>query len=179
MEFGYKILLLTLQPRVFKNELSANIGLAERSRNGIIDILHTLLANESVLSFKTRNYHWNIIGSHFSELYKFFEEQYETLDEIMDQVAQRSRSMGGKSIATMTEFLVRTNLREHAGYYPDERQMISDLLADHETLIQDLRQDLDTCMSVYRDAGTNSFLVGIMEEHEKMAWMLRAYLSEK
>jgi len=171
--------LLTLQPRVFKNEVFVNIGLGERSREGIIDILNTLLANESVLSFKTRNYHWNIMGSNFRELYKFFEEQYEKLEEIMDQVAERSRSMGGKSIATMTEFLVRTNLREHAGYYPDARQMISDLLTDHETIIQDLRQDLEICSSLYRDIGTNNFLIGIMEEHEKMAWMLRAYLSEK
>jgi len=25
--------------------------------------------------------------------------------------------------------------------------------------------------------GTNDFLIGIMEKHEKMAWMLRAHLS--
>jgi starvation-inducible DNA-binding protein len=27
------------------------------------------------------------------------------------------------------------------------------------------------------NAGTNDFLVGLMEAHEKMAWMLRATLS--
>jgi starvation-inducible DNA-binding protein len=26
------------------------------------------------------------------------------------------------------------------------------------------------------DAGTNDFLTGLVEQHEKMAWMLRAHL---
>lgn len=169
---------MTLQPRVVNKGISVNIGLGEKARNDIIDILSNLLANESVLAIKTRNYHWNIMGSNFNELYKFFYEQYGKLEEIAEQIAKHSRSMGGKSIATMTEFLVRTNLREHAGYYPNAREMISDLLTDHETIIQDLRQDLDICLSMYRDVGTNNFLIGLMEEHKKMAWMLRAFLSE-
>jgi len=28
----------------------------------------------------------------------------------------------------------------------------------------------------YHDTGTNDFLIGLMEEHEKMAWMLRSFL---
>jgi starvation-inducible DNA-binding protein len=30
-------------------------------------------------------------------------------------------------------------------------------------------------MTKHGDAGTNDFLVGLMEQHEKMAWMLRAF----
>ena len=29
-------------------------------------------------------------------------------------------------------------------------------------------------MEKYADAGTSDFLTGLMEKHEKMAWMLRA-----
>ena len=54
--------------------------------------------------------------------------------------------------------------------------MISNLLADHEAIIRTLRVDLETCADRYRDAGTNDFLTGLMEQHEKMAWMLRATL---
>ena len=31
----------------------------------------------------------------------------------------------------------------------------------------------------FGDAGTTDFLTGLMEQHEKMAWMLRAVLEEK
>jgi starvation-inducible DNA-binding protein len=49
-------------------------------------------------------------------------------------------------------------------------------LSDHEAVIQRLRVGLETCADEYHDVGTNDFLTGLMERHEKMAWMLRAFL---
>jgi starvation-inducible DNA-binding protein len=36
--------------------------------------------------------------------------------------------------------------------------------------------DLESCVDKFHDIGTNDFLTGLMERHEKMAWMLRAML---
>ena len=107
-------------------------GLLETYQVEVVDILNKVLANESTLSLKTRNYHWNVVGLNFSELHKFFDAQYEQLDDILDQVAERSRVMGGKSIATMTEFLVKTSLKEQPKQHPEAQQMVSNLLRDHE-----------------------------------------------
>ncbi|MBM3226662.1 MAG: hypothetical protein FJZ47_23095 [Candidatus Tectomicrobia bacterium] len=54
--------------------------------------------------------------------------------------------------------------------------MLTNLVTDHETIIRQLRQDLEACASTWHDAGTSDFLTGLMEQHEKMAWMLRAYV---
>ena len=43
-------------------------------------------------------------------------------------------------------------------------------------IIRQLRDDAPGCAKL-GDDGTNDFLVGLMEEHEKMAWMLRASLA--
>jgi starvation-inducible DNA-binding protein len=40
-----------------------------------------------------------------------------------------------------------------------------------------LRVDLEACADDYHDMGTNDFLTGLMEQHEKMAWMLRAFVT--
>ena len=56
--------------------------------------------------------------------------------------------------------------------------MISNLLTDHEEIIKTLRKDADECEDKYHDIGTNDFLIGIMEKHEKMAWMLRAHIEQ-
>ena len=45
--------------------------------------------------------------------------------------------------------------------------MISNLLADHEQRIRSLRTDADKCQECH-DMGTNDFLIGVMEKHEKM-----------
>ncbi|WP_202882325.1 ferritin-like domain-containing protein [Candidatus Manganitrophus noduliformans] len=54
--------------------------------------------------------------------------------------------------------------------------MISNLLGDHEAVIRFLRDDLTTCAEKHNDMGTSDFLTGLMEQHEKMAWMLRVFL---
>jgi starvation-inducible DNA-binding protein len=159
--------------------MSLNIGLADEQREGVVTLLNTLLADEYLLYTKTRNYHWNVVGPQFNDLHKFFEAQYNDLSEIVDDVAERARSLGGNALGTMAEFVKHSRLKEQAGHYPEAHRMIVNLRADHETIIQRLRVDLETCIEVYHDAGTNDFLTGLMEKHEKMAWMLRAFLEGK
>lgn len=146
-------------------DMKPNIGLSDKEREGVAKILSTLLSDEYVLYTKTRNYHWNVVGPHFNDLHKFFESQYEVLDEIVDEVAERVRSLSGFSIATLEEFLKYSRLREQPGQFPDARGMISKLLADHETIIRNLRVDLEVCADKYHDIGTNDFLTGLMEKH--------------
>ena len=111
------------------------------------------------------------------EDHKAAEAQYEELNAIVDEMAERATSLGGKAAGTLAEFVKTTRLRERPGEHPDARGMLSDLLADHETIIRQLRADLAVTMDKHGDAGTSDFLTGVMEKHEKMAWMLRAFLA--
>jgi starvation-inducible DNA-binding protein len=45
--------------------------------------------------------------------------------------------------------------------------MVKTLLLGHDAIIQSLRVDLETCADKYHDIGTNDFLTGLMERHEK------------
>jgi starvation-inducible DNA-binding protein len=138
-------------------------------------LLNTLLADEYVLYTKTRNYHWNVVGDSFMELHKFFEGQYEQLDEIIDDVAERSRALGHNSLGSLKQFIAIARLTEEQSA-ANSKQMIQNLLDDHETLIRALRAEITVTAEEYKDFGTSDFLTGLMEQHEKMAWMLRAYL---
>ncbi len=154
--------------------MPANIGISDKGRQAVAKILSSLLADEFVLYAKTRNYHWNVTGPQFSELHKFFEAQYDDLEDFMDDTAERVRQLGVKTPASLAEYLRAARLREHPGTYPPAARMLANLLADHETLVRQLRKDLEACASL-GDMGNSDFLTGLMEKHEKMAWMLRAY----
>ena len=156
--------------------MAPDIGLADDRRDGVLRILTALLADEYVLYTKTRNYHWNVVGPQFNDLHKFFETQYDALDEVVDEVAERSRTLGGPAIGTLAEMLDHARLKEHPKQYPDARQMLANLLADHEAIVRTLRGDLAAAMDKFGDAGTSDFLTGLLEKHEKMAWMLRSFL---
>ena len=156
--------------------MRTDIGIKDKDREAVVEILNTLLADEFVLYTKTLNYHWNVKGSHFAEYHEFFGEQYEKIQGFIDSIAERSRTLGGRAAGTMTEFLKLARLKEYAKEVPDAKKMMLALLEDHEELINILREDLETCGQKYKDMGTSDFLTGLMEDHEKMAWMLRSHL---
>ncbi|MBI2387548.1 MAG: DNA starvation/stationary phase protection protein [Elusimicrobia bacterium] len=162
---------------VVKPSVVAGIGLKDASRTAVLALLDLTLADEYLLYTKTRNFHWNVTGFHFAAMHKFFEEQYGQLDGFVDEVAERSRALGGRSLGSMREFLSKTRLSESLGdAKKKEETMIAELLADHESLTRSLRKDVDECARL-GDQGTADFLTGLMESHEKMAWMLRSFLS--
>lgn len=152
---------------------ASGTGLAEKSRKTLVEVLNRLLADEFVLYVKTRNFHWNVVGPDFSELHKFFEAQYEQLDEHIDEIAERARALDGMAAGSMTDYLKLTRLAE-ASSHLSAPEMLRALLADREQVIRQLRDDIETAGDA-GDKGTEDFLTGLMEEHEKMAWMLRAY----
>ena len=155
--------------------MAIEIGLEAKDRTAIGKILNRLLADETVLLIKTKNYHWNVVGPNFEELHKFFDGQYEKLAEFVDEVAERARSLGEKTTGTMTEYLQLATIKEIPGDFPAAKKMLDNLRKDHEQAIRNLRKDLQDCAEKFHDAGTGDFLTGLMEEHEKMAWMLRSY----
>jgi len=161
------------------HRMNPNIGLSDGQRKGVSQILNKILSDEYVLYTKTRNYHWNVRGPQFHDLHKFFEGQYNELNDIVDDVAERARSLGEMAFGTLAEFGQHTRLKEHPGDYPHATEMVANLLADHEAVIRQLRSDLDIAAEKYQDIGTNDFLTGLMERHEKMAWMLRSLLEDE
>ena len=92
--------------------MKPNIGIADNHLSEVSNLLNVLLADEFVLYAKTRNYHWNVTGPHFSDLHKFFEGQYEEIDEILDSVAERARMLGHFAIGSLNQFSKSTRLTE-------------------------------------------------------------------
>ncbi|HEY2583859.1 MAG TPA: DNA starvation/stationary phase protection protein [Mucilaginibacter sp.] len=153
------------------------IGIKEESRKAVSDELVKLLADEFVLYTKTRNAHWNVEGKDFHSMHLFFESQYEELDDIMDSVAERIRTIGHYAPATLKSFLDLTHLTEKLDSKNDSMTFIKELLEDHESIIEFIRGNIDPFASKYKDYGTSDFITGLMETHEKLAWMLRSHLS--
>jgi starvation-inducible DNA-binding protein len=154
----------------------AEIGIPEKQRQAVVAILNAVLADEFVLYTKSRRFHWNVQGPDFLELHDLFQKQYEQLSQIVDDVAERARALDGVAAGSLEEYLRLTRLNEAPTRSYDARGMIAALLADHETLVRSLRQDLRICADQHGDEGTMDFLTGLMQDHEKIAWMLRAYL---
>lgn len=156
--------------------MKTEIGITETNRQAVANQLIELLADEYVLYTKTRNAHWNIEGLDFYDKHKFFETQFGQLDEIIDSVAERIRTIGHYVPATLKYFLELTHLTEENKEKNDGVGFIKELLMDHESIIIYCRKNIESFANDYKDKGTSDFITQLVESHEKMAWFLRSHL---
>jgi len=156
--------------------MKIQIGITETNRKTVADELAKILADETVLYTKTKNAHWNIEGIDFYDKHKFFELQFGQLDEIIDNVAERIRSIGHYPPASLNSYLSLTHLTEQNRFQNTSEGFIKELLVDHESIIMNLRGHIKPFADDRHDLGTSDFITGLMETHEKMAWFLRSHL---
>ena len=157
--------------------MKPEIGISEKNLDKSANLLSLILSDEMTLYVKTRKFHWNVSGESFMELHKLFQSQYTELEEVIDEIAERINKLGSKTIGTMKEFAELTRLKESPDKYPSQKDMMRELLNDHESLVIELRKDIETSTTKNKDAGTTDFLTGIMQQHETTAWILRRYLN--
>ena len=157
--------------------MKADLGIPDQNIQEIVTALNQLLADEYVLYTKTRNVHWNIGGPNFFELHVFFENQYNALNEIIDDIAERIRTLGHFALGSLKDFLKVKNLSEENYDFSDSKKIFQTLVNDHEKIIRIIRNEVIPISDKYNDLGTADFVTDLMERHEKMAWMHRSFIS--
>lgn len=56
--------------------------------------------------------------------------------------------------------------------------IIAILVADHEAIVRNLRNQISVFGNEQQDLGTSDFVTSLMQVHEKAAWLLRAHLDK-
>jgi starvation-inducible DNA-binding protein len=156
--------------------MKPKIGIKEENLAAVAYSLSQILADEYILLTKTKKAHWNVEGADFYNKHLFFEQQYNQLDDIVDNVAERIRMLGHYTPASLKEFLELTHLSEQYEGKNDSLSHVKALLADHESILIHLRENINKYAAILHDLGTSDYITGLMETHEKMAWMLRSHL---
>lgn len=158
--------------------MKVQIGISDNHRQIVADELVKILADENILYMKTKNAHWNIEGPDFYDKHIFFEKQLTQLDEDIDSIAERIRSIGHYVPAALKLYLDLTHLTEQTREKNDSQGFITELLEDHQSLIVLCREHITSFGEKFHDQGTADFITGLMETHEKTAWFLRSHLKQ-
>lgn len=136
--------------------------------------LKKLVADEYVLSVRTRNAYRYIYGSNVGELRKLFESQYESLDVIVDDVTRKVHALGEIVMATFVHSMEVTRLRRHNEKFRAQSQILEALLDDHQSIIHSLRREGSGDTAAGDD--TADFMTELQGQHERMAVALRDWL---
>jgi starvation-inducible DNA-binding protein len=140
------------------------------------DTLNGVLADATVFYQKLRSYHWTVTGRQFFALHEQFERMYTAWAGIVDAIAERIMSTGGRPLTTLREVLEAALLLE-ADASANAERMVQDIAEDLEALIARMRSVLEAAEE-RGDRGTVALLDEMCAAQEKQLWMLRAWLGE-
>ena len=144
--------------------------------SAIVQDLNQLQADYLVLYQKLRAYHWFVKGPLFFQLHAKFEELYLQAALDVDELAERSLTLGGSPHGTMRDALANARIQE-AQTLPNAIGMVRSIVTDLESLDGWLRGAAARAAET-QDAATTNLLEGLADAQEKQAWMLRAFLED-
>ncbi|QGY47631.1 DNA starvation/stationary phase protection protein [Maribellus comscasis] len=151
-----------------------NIGLKEDYTKVMEERLNAYLSSVQISYMNVRGYHWNIIGKQFFALHEKFEEIYNSLNEMADEIAERILMLEGKPLHSFSEYIKVSVIKERQNVNSAE-DTVNALLEDTAKLLETEREILSLA-SDNDDEGTASLMSGFIGEQEKMIWMFNALL---
>ena len=138
--------------------------------------LNLYLANQLVDYVKKHNLHWNLKGTQFFTLHAKLEELYDEANDILDEVAERILALGGNPVSNMKEALSMATIKELEDGPKPTDQTIKALVSDTDYWIKDSKEIAELA-DKEGDSVTNDMFNGYTKAYQKLAWMLKAYVS--
>ena len=138
--------------------------------------LNLYLANQLVDYVKKHNLHWNLKGTQFFTLHAKLEELYDEANDILDEVAERILALGGNPVSNMKEALSMATVKELEDGPKSTDQTIKALISDTDYWIKDSKEIAELA-DKEGDSVTNDMFNGYTKAYQKLAWMLKAYVS--
>jgi starvation-inducible DNA-binding protein len=138
-------------------------------------LLARLMADESALYAITRDWRYDSAGRRFLRLHMLLDEQFTEIGRRLVVLAACSRDLN-QEVSTGH----RAAVSSPRGPEGDALQghMIRELLGLHEALLVRLRDGKAITAELGANSSTTELLTGLIAEHEKDAFMLRALLWE-
>lgn len=137
--------------------------------------IEKLLGSLTILQFKTLSFHWNVEGPYFQALHALFEEQYKTLGEKIDLVAERIRALGFYAPHSLCALTIESYVDDAVEANLNWKFMVETLRDDHKRMGK-ITKDAAKLAADEGDSATASLIDDMTLFHEKAAWQLSSSL---
>jgi len=151
-----------------------NIGLQENYKKEMAEKLNAYLSSVQIMYMNVRGYHWNIVGKQFFALHEKFEDIYNNLNEMADEIAERILMLDGKPLHSFTAYIKESSIKERLDVCAAE-DTIKAFLEDTAKLLEAEREILSMA-SENDDEGTAALVSDYIGAQEKIMWMFNALL---
>ncbi len=137
----------------------------------IAHALNGVLADTFTLYMKTKNFHWHMSGPHFRDYHLLLDEQATQIYEIADDVAERVRKLGQRTLTSIGAVARNASLSDNDAAFVAPLDALNELCEDNRKFravlgkAHEIADDND-------DAATTSQIEVWMDEAERRTWFL-------
>lgn len=151
------------------------IGLPATVREKAIALLQARLFDALDLEAQLKHAHWNVKGPNFIALHELFEKLHDSLEDEVDDMAERITALGGMASGTVQETAKHTTLPAYpvgADTGKWHVEAMATAFADFGTKV---RAAIDEA-AAFGDADTADLFTGVSRLADKSLWLLEAHL---
>ena len=151
------------------------IDLSEKIRRNVILILNDRLADAIDLQSQVKQAHWNVKGPNFIALHELFDRVAESVEEHIDELAERITALGGTAYGTIAAAARASSLAPYPENIVEGLQHVNALAAALAQFGKKIRKGIDEA-GKQGDADTADLYTGISRDADKYLWFLEAHL---
>jgi len=145
--------------------------IGDNAAAAIAHALNGALADAFTLYMKTKNFHWHMSGPHFRDYHLLLDEQATQIFEITDDLAERVRKLGQRTLTSIGAISQNTSLGDNDAPYVDPQAMLGELMEDNRKFRSVLGK-AHAIAGEHNDAATTSQIEVWMDEAERRTWFL-------
>lgn len=142
----------------------------------VVSSLRRLLADAITFYLRAHGFHWNVVGSDFSEYHALFESIYSDVYESVDPIAENIRKLDGIAPFRLPELMALRSLTDQPIASPLPAMMVADLLAGNEQMLMCLNDCFHTANAANQQ-GIANFVAERIDQHMKWSWQLKSSLA--
>jgi starvation-inducible DNA-binding protein len=152
--------------------------LPERTRSKVAKLLNERLADAIDLGTQTKHAHWNVKGPNFIALHELFDKVAQSVEDHVDDIAERITSLGATAHGTLAAAARATSLDKYPEEIVEGLQHVEALSAALADFGKKVRKGIDQTDKL-GDADSADLLTGISRDVDKYLWFLEAHLQAK
>jgi starvation-inducible DNA-binding protein len=149
--------------------------LQPETRAKAISLLNQHLADTFDLMSQTKFAHWNVKGPTFIAVHKLFDELAEQLEEHVDEIAERTTSLGGIAMGTARQTAASSRIAEFPAGVHKAQDVVAALADRFAALGKSVRAAIDEADDL-GDKDTSDLFTQVSRELDHSLYFLEAHL---
>ena len=147
------------------------------TRQEMVQLLNTQLADTFDLLSQTKQAHWNVKGMQFYQLHKLYDELAGCALDWVDLIAERAVMLGGAATGTARMAAQASRLAEFSGEAIGSQESVQALVERYAALAESTRKAIDAAEQA-GDMDTADLFTEISRDLDKSLWFLEAHLQK-